>query len=53
MGAVLAAASAVIVVRYLPRRVTHSDAQPIDLEELALVALMSEYAEDEAEAVAG
>ena len=53
VGAVLAAASAVIVVRYLPRRLTHSDAPPVDLEELALAALISGYAEDEAEALAG
>ena len=53
VGAVLAATSAVIVVRYLPRRVTQSDALPIDLEELALAALISGYPEEEAEAVAG
>ena len=47
VGAALAALSAVIVVRYLPRRLTQSDALPmdLDLEELALEALMLEYAD--------
>jgi hypothetical protein len=55
VGAVLAATSAVIVVRYLPRRLTQSDAQPIpmDLEELALEALMLDYPVDEAEPAVG
>jgi EmrB/QacA subfamily drug resistance transporter len=48
VGAALAALSAVIVVRYLPRRLTQSDDTPsmdLDLEELALEALMLEYAD--------
>jgi EmrB/QacA subfamily drug resistance transporter len=55
VGAVLAATSAVIVVRYLPRRLTQSDAQaiPMDLEELALQALMLDYSVDEAEPAVG
>jgi DHA2 family multidrug resistance protein-like MFS transporter len=53
VGAVLAATSAVIVVRYLPRRLTHYDAPPMDLEELALQALILDYREDEPESVAG
>jgi EmrB/QacA subfamily drug resistance transporter len=53
VGAVLAATSAVIVVRYLPRRLTQSDAAPMDLEELALEALMLDYPEDEPEPVVG
>jgi hypothetical protein len=56
VGAVLAALSAVIVVSYLPRRLTQSDdarAMELDLEELALAALMLEYAEDEAEPAVG
>lgn len=61
VGAALAALSAVIVVRYLPRRLTQSDdAAPmdLDLEELALEALMLEYADlsypdDEAEPAVG
>ena len=57
VGAALAALSAVIVVRYLPRRLTQSDARPadlpVDLEELALEALMLDYAEGEAEPAVG
>jgi hypothetical protein len=56
VGAVLAALSAVIVVRYLPRRLSQSDDAPamdFDLEELALAALMLEYPEDEAEPAVG
>jgi hypothetical protein len=53
VGAVLAATSAVIVARYLPRLVTQSDAPPMDLEELALQALTLDYPQDEAEPVMG
>lgn len=60
VGAGLAALSSVIVFRYLPRRLTQSDDAPmaLDLEELALEALMLEYAdldypEDEAEPAVG
>jgi EmrB/QacA subfamily drug resistance transporter len=56
VGAVLAALSAVIVVSYLPRRLTQSDdarAMDLDLEELALAALMLEYPEDQAEPAVG
>jgi EmrB/QacA subfamily drug resistance transporter len=52
VGAVLAAASAAIVVSYLPRRVTHADAQPARLED-ELAAMLPDYPEDEAEPAVG
>ena len=52
VGAVLAAASAVIVACYLPRRVTHAEAQPAPVD-VDLVATVPDYPEDEAEPVAG
>ncbi|HMC08929.1 MAG TPA: MFS transporter [Actinomycetota bacterium] len=52
VGAVLAAASAVIVACYLPRRVSHAEAQPAPVD-VDLVATVPDYPEDEAEPVAG
>jgi hypothetical protein len=52
VGAVLAAASAIIVACYLPRRVTHSDPVAIPLED-ELEALLPDYPEDEAEPAVG
>jgi hypothetical protein len=53
VGAVLAAASAVIVACYLPRRVSHAEAQPAPVE-VDLGAIVPDYPEEEDQApVAG
>jgi len=48
VGAVLAAASAVIVACYLPRRVSHAEAQPAPFE-MDLAAIVPDYPDEEDE----